>query len=357
MSSSTMKEARLLVADLFEPKASRYWTDFLVTMAIGYTAGAVTITMTQLPVAIRATTFVTAISAIYRLSLFMHEICHLGRDQMRGFKITWNLLVGIPLLFPSFFYESHREHHNTRHYGTENDGEYLPLALGSWKDIALYFAQVFYLPFLTFFRHLIVTPISFLHPRLRRWTLEHWSSFVINLKHRREIRPQDPVGWWAVIELACHLRAVVLVIAIITGLRTVPELVIVYSMAVSVLSLNYIRTLGAHRYRSAGLPISLAAQVDDSVDIASRDWITLILCPVGLRFHALHHMFPGMPYHHLETAHRRLREKLPSDHAYHRCIYPSLWTSIGELFREIASHRHKVETNPSESRSNHRAAR
>jgi hypothetical protein len=37
--------------------------------------------------------------------------------------------------------------------------------------------------------------------------------------------------------------------------------------------------------------------------------------PLGLRYHALHHLFPSLPYHALGTAHRRLIVALPPDSA------------------------------------------
>ena len=51
---------------------------------------------------------------------------------MRSFTIGWNLLCGIPMLMPSFFYENHIDHHNSHRYGTLRDGEYLPI--GAARD-------------------------------------------------------------------------------------------------------------------------------------------------------------------------------------------------------------------------------
>jgi hypothetical protein len=45
---------------------------------------------------------------------------------MRGFRIAWNLLCGIPLLIPDFLYASHTDHQVPRAYGTAEDGEYWP---------------------------------------------------------------------------------------------------------------------------------------------------------------------------------------------------------------------------------------
>jgi fatty acid desaturase len=59
--------------------------------------------------------------------------------------------------------------------------------------------------------------------------------------------------------------------------------------------------------------------------------------PVGLRFHALHHLLPGLPYHALPEAHRRLMAALPPDSPYRRTNSPSLRASLTHLFRDARS--------------------
>jgi len=85
--------------------------------------------------------------------------------------------------------------------------------------LARYLAQVLYRPLVTFFRHLIVTPLSLLYPPLRQWVWEHWSSFVIDLSYKRKLQPTDPVTLWTTMEIACHLRAVLLVTLIVSGIN------------------------------------------------------------------------------------------------------------------------------------------
>ena len=70
---------------------------------------------------------------------------------------------------------------------------------------------------------------------------------------------------------------------------------------------NTLRVLGAHEYESDGQPRDRFEQLQDSIDTPGGPW-TELWAPVGLRYHALHHYFPGIPYHNLGKAlspHRR----------------------------------------------------
>ena len=68
--------------------------------------------------------------ALYRAGSFIHELTHIKKGAVKGFRFAWNLIVGVPLLVPSFMYEGvHNQHHAKRYYGTVDDPEYLPLAL------------------------------------------------------------------------------------------------------------------------------------------------------------------------------------------------------------------------------------
>jgi fatty acid desaturase len=83
-------------------------------------------------------TILYAVSVVlyYRAALFIHELTHLRDRTFGAFRIVWNLLCGIPFLMPSFMYYSHVEHHMRKHFGTHDDGEYLPLGTtGPWNRI------------------------------------------------------------------------------------------------------------------------------------------------------------------------------------------------------------------------------
>jgi hypothetical protein len=70
--------------------------------------------------------------------------------------------------------------------------------------------------------------------------------------------------------------------------------------------LNQLRTLVAHLWVNEGEPMTVTAQFLDSVTVPPPGPIAELWAPVGLRYHALHHMLPSVPYHSLPEAHRRL---------------------------------------------------
>jgi len=65
---------------------------------------------------------VVAALALYRALLFIHELTHIHKQALPGFRLVWNLLVGIPMLTPSLMYENvHTLHHARTRYGTAED--------------------------------------------------------------------------------------------------------------------------------------------------------------------------------------------------------------------------------------------
>jgi fatty acid desaturase len=43
----------------------------------------------------------------------------------------------------------------------------------------------------------------------------------------------------------------------------------------------------------------------------------MVATPLGLHLHALHHLFPNIPYHNMPEAHRRVLAALPQGSVYH----------------------------------------
>jgi fatty acid desaturase len=57
-----------------------------------------------------------------------------------------------------------------------------------------------------------------------------------------------------------------------------------------------------------------------------------VWAPLGLRYHAIHHLLPAVPCHNLGLAHRRLTNALPADSPYHQTRQAGLWSAILDSF-------------------------
>jgi fatty acid desaturase len=328
----SLREARTIVHDLFEPKPAIYWLDFLGSMLAGGVCFTAARFIEVLPV--RALLALAACLAYYRAALFIHELVHLRGDSFLAFRVVWNLFCGIPFLMPSFLYYMHRAHHSRKHYGTPDDGEYLPFATSPHSELLQYFLQPFVVPLLAMLRFLVLTPLAWLSPPLRRWGQRRASSMVIDPAYVRPLPTRAELKIWRLQEAACFAYSLAAAFLFVRGRLPISLLVQAYLTAVVVLLVNHLRTLGAHRYRHGREPLTLTEQLLDSVNYPSHSLTSELWAPVGLRFHALHHLFPSLPYHNLPEAHRRLIERLPADSPYRQTESPSLVASLRQLFRE-----------------------
>ncbi|PTL36177.1 fatty acid desaturase [Candidatus Methylomirabilis limnetica] len=326
------REAKRLVQDLFTPKPALYWADFLMTVSIGYGFAAIYLMAPAFSV-MQIVAFLVSGLALFRVGIFIHELVHREEPSMIGFHIAWNLLFGVPFLLHSLLYRSHLDHHYPRKFGTPAEGEYLPLASAPIRETVLYLAQIPVVPLLAAFRFLVLVPLSFLYPPSRRWLLEQWSSYTINPYYRRVIPSTEPLGLWAALDLLCLLWLVVVIGLIFKGFIVWTTVGMVYGLSISTIALNWVRTLAAHRFLNTGGNMTYVEQIEDSQTIEGRSLLTLLLFPIGLRYHALHHLFPLMPYHSMGEAHRRLMSALTEDSPYKKGIFPSLWAALRELLR------------------------
>ena len=328
----SLRETKELIQDLFAPKPLLYWTDFLITISVAYGFAAIYIMAPPFSW-IQVSAFLVSGAALFRVGTFIHEIVHMSGRTMLGFRAAWNIVCGVPLLMHSLLYSNHLDHHNPHKHGTPADGEYLPLASAPGRETLLYFAQVPVLPLLAIVRFLVLVPLSFIHSRLRRWLLERWSSYAINPYYRRAIPATEPHRLWAALDAVCFLWSAVILLLVLKGFFTWTMVGLFYCLSTYSLALNWVRNLAAHRYANTGGEMTFAEQVEESINIVRSSLVTLLLFPVGLRYHGLHHLFPSLPYHALGKAHRRLMNALPEDAPYRRTCCPGFFTAVRDLLR------------------------
>jgi fatty acid desaturase len=330
---SWLGQAKSAVRDLAEPNERVYWADLLVTIGIGYGCAAVFLDMPGVSW-LRGLLFVVAVFAIFRASTFVHEIVHLRNRRLARFQIAWDLLCGIPLLFPSFAYAHHLDHHRCDSYGTESDGEYLPFGIDPPRTVGYFLLLTLVWPFLVVVRFAILTPLSFAYPPFRAWLLARFSSFgIVNFRHRLAIGPTTPLAYWAFLDAACSLRVWCPLVLVGLGVFEWTRVALMFLIAASVLSLNFIRALCLHHYLSDEGELSYVGQLQDSITLVGNPIVTELFVPLGLRYHALHHLFPQLPYHALGRAHRRLMKELPADSDYHRTVRPGISAVFGQLWK------------------------
>ncbi len=158
-----LRAAAELTRDISAARPDLYWADMLASAVIGYTAlaGAIAVSNAVLAIGLG----IIAALALYRALLFIHELTHIHRKALPGFRLAWNLIVGIPMLTPSFMYENvHTLHHARTRYGTADDPEYLPLALMKPWSLPAFILAALLAPPALLIRFGILTPLGAVIP-------------------------------------------------------------------------------------------------------------------------------------------------------------------------------------------------
>lgn len=342
----SLSQARSIVGEFFKPNPWIFWPDFLISWTVGLICFGLVLQPEKVtenvalhwPLSILF--FVVSGLLYYRSVLFIHELVHIRAGEFTAFRIVWNLLCGIPFLVPTFLYYTHLDHHRRKHYGTSEDGEYIPLArLPIWQ-LFVYLAQIPLVPILAVIRFGLLTPLTWISKPIRDLVHRRASSMIMDPLYIRPLPTKRVLRIIRLQEVGCFLFIWFVGIRFFTSfglLATEPLpkmlLVQIYLTAMFILTLNALRTLGAHRWTNNGEEMNFVDQMLDSVNYPYNPILGALWAPVGLRFHALHHIFPTMPYHALATAHKRLMAELPADSPYRRCEARTLTGALWLLWK------------------------
>ena len=326
---------RGIPASWYRPSRPLYWTDLLVTALIGWVSFAETVRLSS---GLRLLSFSVTTFALYRAVLFIHELAHVNRRDLPHFELVWNLLIGLPLLVPSFLYQNvHLDHHRQKTYGTQRDPEYLPFAHRPLTAIVLYALGALLFPLALVVRFGLLAPVSWANTRIRKMTVERCSALIINYEYVRRKVPDGP--WWLQ-ELACTSLCWIAALSWCVG--WVPGRVFLWWGIVgsAVSSINAVRALSAHRYDHDGTELTSMEQLLDSCTLTQQHLQSLtglvaawqaLWAPVGLRYHALHHWIPALPYHNLGRAHRLLLTAIDDQLPYRATLRDTMWATVADL--------------------------
>ena len=329
--ASFLRQAHGLTIDLATPDRRIYWLDLVLTAGLAW--GGLWLTATAHQPGLIVAAGLVGLLALYRGLSFIHEISHLRPKDVPGFRLGWNLLIGVPLMTPSMMYEGvHTLHHAKQRFGTARDPEYLPLERYSPFKLALFAAISLLAPLGVVLRSGILFPLSFAAPGLRRFMRTKLSALVINPDFVREDNDKTRPDWLAQ-EIGCWLWCWGVAAATIAGFVPVRFVVTWFALFSLATFVNQLRTLVAHYWHNDGEQMSFEEQFLDSVNVPPPALLPFLWAPVGLRYHALHHLLPRLPYHNLGKAHARLSSQLAANSPYHRVEEKGLFLALAKLFR------------------------
>jgi fatty acid desaturase len=158
---------------------------------------------------------------------------------------------------------------------------------------------------------------------------------VINLGFSREDHDRAARAPWLAQEIGAWVWSWTLIGLTAAGVIPLRALVIAGVIFGLMTFLNQLRTAVAHAWENDGEQMAPLDQFLDTVNVPPPAMLPFLWAPVGLRYHALHHLMPRLPYHNLGTAHRRLVAALPADHDYRKVeqreLIPALARLVGRM--------------------------
>jgi hypothetical protein len=185
-------------------------------------------------------------------------------------------------------------------------------------------------------RFALLAPLSWVVPALRRLVAERCSALAINPRYVRHV----PIGAAGRVQEAAAFGVFWMSVGLWRG-GVLPGATFLcwFIASASVSGINAVRTLAAHRYDHDSGELSMTDQLLDSCTIATSGGVAarlangarVLVAPVGLRYHALHHWIPALPYHNLGRAHRLLVVTLNPDAPYHATVEPGLMRPLRDL--------------------------
>ncbi|WP_412471875.1 fatty acid desaturase family protein [Halobacteriovorax sp. RT-1-4] len=301
-------------------KKGRIWFDLLSNALIGWSAFFYTCFHFNI------FTFILAIFFIYRGTILVHEVSHIAK-KVKGYRTAFNILFGWPNAYPVYLGDAHLFHHGKKTYGTERDPEYKYISEFRFLTLTRPFLASVALPIIQVIRFGIL-PLTyiFLNTEQKKWVYQNISTLAFSMDYKRPIRNEKKdIARMVRNDLMCVLYKVAIGLLIFLEVLPVQTIWIWFSIVVISSTLNMYRALFNHLYTNESLvPMTWEEHLLDTVTIESG-LSSFFIFVNGLNYHAIHHLFPELPYTNLAAAHKELMEKLPADHIYKSNTYSSIF--------------------------------
>lgn len=310
--------------EFLKPDPKLYFIDLILTTTIASSA-----TLASAFVPFMSWTYIALILvgliATYRATFFIHETVHAGK-HIKYYNICYNLLHGYVYKFPTYIYEPHLRHHQPDAFGTFKDPEYERIGgQPVWLNYIIVPLIIALLaPFIILIRWSVIPLfLPFIGKKGRSFIYDRTSTFIINAQFRRGEPNDIERKEWYVQDGFCMLYSLILIGLVAFGFLPLQLIASMYIILALGNGLNVIRGNLEHRYYSEMNQITHKQMILDSVTLP-HNLLTMVLFPVGLGYHALHHMFGQIPYHNLDKAHDWLMTNLPPNHPYRATLIPNL---------------------------------
>ncbi len=271
-------------------------------------------------------TFFVAIFFIYRGTILVHEVSHIAK-KIKGYRTAFNILFGWPNAYPVYLGDAHLFHHGKRTYATKRDPEYKYIAEFNVVTLVRPILSSILLPIVQILRF-GVFPLAylFLSKEQRVWVYQNISTLAFSMDYKRPIKNVDrEIKVMVGNDFMCFLYKLSIASAIYFELLPIATIWVWLGVVVISSTLNMYRALFNHLYTNESLaPLSWEEHLMDTVTIESGISSFFIFVN-GLNYHAIHHLFPELPYTNLARAHADLMRELPADHIYKLNTYPSIF--------------------------------
>lgn len=320
-----------LIEPYFRPNILLYFCDFMLSVIIG-NFFLIEATDPSHPLLIKAACIVISSLALFRASAFMHEVFHLDK-KLKGSGFIYNLFHGFLHKAPLYNYDSHRYHHAPATYGTIDDPEYERLADQSAFHVLFFYPFIIMAiaPIFLVVRWVLVPfLLPFIGHKARHWIYINASTLVMHIPYVRPEPSEKQIRDWYVQDTGCAIYTLAVAGLIYSGILSITILVAWYFVAYFLCVMNYFRAMLNHRYITGFQVTNHKQQVLDSITYPLSIF-NVWFYPVGLGYHALHHMFPQIPYHNMGKVHRILMRELPEDHPYRLTVIDNYAMGVRQL--------------------------